>query len=316
MSIPIPKISHSLMLATVLALLALPSCSWAEKANEPAPVKTSEELPMGSEATNEADEALVAESENDADKRRESILTEATEALKQTKEALNALEEKRTEDALEALAVTTGKLELIVAREPDLALAPTDVAVTYREILASNDSVEKVIESALHALDDGRVQDARYLLDDMGSEIVTTVTELPLVTYAAAIKEIAPLIDAGEIERAKQELEAVLQTVVLTDYVTPLPYLRAEQLLDSAQVLAKNSDRSEEQNEELSSQLAQVRENLKLGEILGYGRRDNYAPLYTELDQIEEKTRDGKHGKGVFDIVRSTMSNWWDLIAS
>jgi len=271
---------------------------------------------MGSEATNEADEALVAESEKDADKRRESILTEATEALEQTEEALKALEEKRTVDALEALAVTTGKLELIVAREPDLALAPTDVAVTYREILASNDSVEKVIESAQEALDDGRVQDARYLLDDMGSEIVTTVTQLPLVTYAAAIKEIAPLIDAGEIERAKQELEAVLQTVVLTDYVTPLPYLRAEQLLDSAEVLAENSDRSEEQNEELSRQLAQVRENLELGEILGYGSTDNYAPLYAELDQIEEKTRDGKHGKGVFDTVRSTMSDWWDSIAS
>ena len=221
-------------------------------------------------------------------------MAEATEALKQTEQALKALEEERIENALSALAVTTGKLELIVAREPDLALAPTDVSVTYHDILASNDDIERLIDSAEDALDDGRVQDARRLLNDMGSEIVTTVTELPLETYAAAIKKIAPMIDVGEIKQAKQDLETVLQTVVLTDYVTPLPYVRAEQWLKSAEELAEMSERSEKQNEELASLLVEVRKNMELGELLGYGNSDSYASLHDELDQIEEKTSEGK----------------------
>ncbi len=212
--------------------------------------------------------------------------------------------------------IATGKLDLLIAREPDLALTPTDVAVTYRDIVASKDDIKTVIYAAEDALDDGRVQDARQLLTGMGSEIVTTVTELPLVAYTAAIKEIAPLIDAGEFEQAKLELEAVLKTVVLTDYVTPLPYLRAEELLKQAEELAEVSDRSEEQNEELAGKLAEVRKNLELGEILGYGSSDSYESLRTDLDQIEEKTSDGKHGKGIFDKMRDTMSELWTSVTS
>lgn len=191
---------------------------------------------------------------------------------------MHTLEEKRTDDALEALSIATGKLDLLIAREPDLALAPTDVAVTYRDIVASNDDIKTVIDAAEDALDDGRVQDARQLLTGMGSEIVITVTELPLVAYTAAIKEIAPLIDAGEFDQTKLELEAILKTVVLTDYVTPLPYLRAEELLKQAEELAELSGRSEEQN--------------------------------------EEKTSDGKHGKGIFDKMRDTMSELWTSVTS
>ena len=59
------KISHALILA---AFLALPSCAWAEQRSEPAGVTETEELHIGSEASNEADEALVAGSEIEADK--------------------------------------------------------------------------------------------------------------------------------------------------------------------------------------------------------------------------------------------------------
>ena len=316
MTILTRNFAHSMTLAVIIALLTLPSCSWAEKATELTPKTKAEELSISSEASNEVDEALVEESEKNADKRRESILAEATQALEQTEQALKALEEKRTDDALEALAIATGKLDLLIAREPDLALAPTDVSVTYRDIVASNDDIETMIEAAEDALDDGRVQDARQLLTGMGSEIVTTVTELPLVAYTAAIKEIAPLIDAGEFDQAKLDLESVLKTVVLTDYVTPLPYLRAEELLKQAEELTELSDRSEEQNDELTGLLAEVRKNLELGEMLGYGSGNNYESLRTELDQIEEKTSDGKHGKGIFDKMSDTMSELWTSITS
>ena len=316
MTILTRNFSHSITLAVVIALLTLPSCSWAENATELTPETKTVELSISSEASNEVDEALVAESEKDADNRREAILAEATQALEQTEQALKALEEKRTDDALEALATATGKLDLLIAREPDLALAPTDVSVTYRDILASNDDIETMIEAAEDALDDGRVQDARQLLTGMGSEIVTTVTELPLVAYTATIKEIAPLIDAEEFETAKLELESVLKTVVLTDYVTPLPYLRAEELLTQAEELAELSDRTKEKNQELNGLLAEVRKNLELGEMLGYGNGESYQSLRLELDQIEEKTSDGKHGKGIFDKMNDKMSELWTSITS
>jgi hypothetical protein len=304
------------MVGTVLLALAATACvSWADE-----PIKSetepAAELSAANEPTDEVEKEIVAKSEKDADKRRESILNEATDALERTEQALKALEEKRIDDALADLAIATGKLDLIVARDPSLALAPTDVAVTYREIFASNADIKAVINAADKALGEGRVQDARHMLSKLGSEVVTTVTQLPLATYPDAIKDIVPLIDDGEIELAKQELETALGTVVLTDYVTPLPYLRAEQMLTQAEKLAETSERSDEQNEELASILSAVREELNLGELLGYGTEGNYASLYEELDKIEGKTSDGKHGKGFFDQMTNRMAEWWSSLTN
>lgn len=279
-----------------------------------------EDEPVDAKAMNEASASVASEVEAEADKataeRRQKIIQEAVETIAHTKNALTALEEERIDDALEALALTTGKLELIVAREPELALAPTDVAIITRDLYATPAAIQMAIDRAEDALANGKVQEARHILDGLGSELVFSVTNLPLATYPDAIKAITPLIDDGKIEEAKQSLHAVLNTLVVTDHIVPLPVLRSEALLERAEELAEKSDRTDAENGELSNKLAAVRNQLEMAELLGYGDDEDFERLYAQLDDIEEKTEDGKSGGGFFDRLKSSMSELWGSIFS
>lgn len=268
------------------------------------------------ETTDSVEQVVQAETDKQAAQRRKAILQEAVDALAQTKEALTALEEERVDDALEALAVTTGKLELIVAREPTLALAPTDVSISTHDLYATKDAVQSAIDRAEDAIEDGDVQTARRILNGLGSEMVISVTNLPLATYPAAIKAISPLIDDGEIEEAKSSLQAALNTVVVIDHVVPLPVLRSDALLERAEELAENPERTEAENEELANHLAAVRNQLEMAQVLGYGDRSDYKPLYAQLEEIEKQTKDGRSEQGLFDQIKASMTDLWESIFS
>lgn len=261
------------------------------------------------EATESVEEQVESSTADEMANRRMEILQEAVDALAQTNEALTALEDGRTEDALEALALTTGKLELIVAREPTLALAPTGIAVASHDIYGSPEAIENAIERAVDALDGGRVQAARRILDGLASEYIITVTNLPLASYPDAIKAITPLIDDGKFEEAKNGLRTALSTVVLVDHVVPLPVLRTEALLERAEELAENTERADEENTELDNHLAAVRNQLEMAELLGYGEDGDFEPLHAQLDEIAAKTEDGKSGEGFFDRFRDYFSS-------
>lgn len=267
-------------------------------------------------ATEDVEKDVQNEANKQAAERRNAILKEAVDALAQTKVALKALDEERIDEALDALAMTTGKLELIVARDPGLALAPTDMTVTTHDLFATPETIEDAIERSEEAIEDGNIQEARRILDALGSELIITVFNLPLATYPDAIKAITPLIDAGEIEQAKRGLEAALNTLVVRDHVIPLPVMRSEALIDRAEELAKNDERSDAENEELRGNLAEARKQLEMAQLLGYGDRKDYKPLYAQLDAIGEDLEDGQNTEGYFEKMRSSMSDLWDSIFS
>jgi len=271
-------------------------------------------LPAGpqqkSAATESVQPQVDEQSAKTAEERRKEIIAEATAALAETQNALKALDEKNTEEALAALERTTGKLELILARDPSLALAPVDVEVLTYDLLANLDTVKAMIHDAENLLEDGNVQMARPLVANLASEIVFRTTSVPLATYPDAIKAITPLIDAGKLDEAKAELQAALNTlVVTTDEVIPLPTLRAEWLLKKAEALAESEERTVKENETMADLLADARTQLKMAELLGYGNEKSFQPMYEQLDQIEAKLAGGKGGKGWFDKIKEQLSD-------
>ena len=268
------------------------------------------------ESTDAVQQEVQVETDKQVNERRKKIVQEAVDALAQTKDALIALEEERVEDALEALALTTGKLELIVAREPSLALAPTDTTISTRDVYGSPEAIKGAIKRAEDAIDDGRIQSARHILEGLGSELVLTVINLPLATYPDAIKAITPMIDDGKIEEAKNSLQATLNTLVLTNHVVPLPILRSEALLERAETLAEKEERSDAENEELAGYLLAARNHLEMAQLLGYGDKKDYKPLYGQLDEIREATADGRASKDIFDTMKAAMSNLWESVFS
>ncbi len=239
---------------------------------------------------------------------RKKLLAEAALAIDDTKKALAFLDKKNSKEALAALERVTGKLELIISREPGLALAPIDMNVAVQDLLADPDTVKVILKEARDLLGDGEVQKARPLLANLSSEMVFSTINIPLATYPQAIKAVARLIDENMLNEAKTALEAALSTLVVTDVIIPLPVVRAELLLKEAEKLAENSSRSEKDNESLSNQLSEARKQVRLAEVLGYGQKKTYKPIYEQIDQIEKKSRGGKSGRGWFDNIKKKVS--------
>ncbi|APL73681.1 heat resistance protein YfdX2 [Escherichia coli] len=260
------------------------------------------------EVVTEVQPEVQKETDSQAADKRKQVLDEAVSALALTKSALAALDEKESARALATLAEVTGKLELIVAREPTLALAPVDVRTIVHDLFANTETVEAMTDEALDALKHGEVQRARRVLALLASEIVITVTNIPLASYPAAVKAVVPLIDQGKIEEAKAALQSALSTLVEERSVLPLPVLRAKLLLKRAEPLVEDGQRSEASNERLETLLNEARQQLEMAELLGYGKRKDFEPLYAELKKIKEKTGGGGFGKGWLDEVKAKLS--------
>jgi hypothetical protein len=79
---------------------------------------------------------------------RAELLQDAVSALQETQNALAALDNKDGKAATAALERATGKLEIVLARNPSLALAPVDVSVISYDVLGSVDAVKALRKSA------------------------------------------------------------------------------------------------------------------------------------------------------------------------
>jgi hypothetical protein len=270
--------------------------------------------PKNKETQHVAPQVQAQVEKSEAEKRAQ-LLKDAQAAVDQTHNALDALDQGKKDEALADLEQVTGKLDLILARDPKLALAPVGVSTVITDVYAGPDTAKEAVGQARALLDNGDVQQARALLDGLASEADMEVTNIPLATYPEAIKAIAPLIDAGKIDEAKTRLTAALNTLVIETYVTPLPTVRAKAILDDAETLAEKSGRSQEDNKKLHNQIEAAREQLKLGQVLGYGSKQAYKPLYDELDNIEKKTEGGKSGVGFFDQIQELLTSFRDRIS-
>ncbi|MDB2705018.1 YfdX family protein [Pseudomonadota bacterium] len=240
--------------------------------------------------------------------KRKKLVADATSALNEANNALKFLEQKKTDEALDALARATGKLELVVARDPKLALAPVNVSVQSFDLFATPETTKAYISLAKELMDDGDIQKVRPLIENLASEVVIRTTNIPLATYPSAIKKVTPLIDDGKIDEAKAALQAALNTLVITDKVIPLPVLRAEIFLEEAEKLAENKKRSDEESDKLAAYLADTKAQLEMADLLGYGDKKAFKPMFKQLREIEQKTEDKSSGKGWFKKIRQQIS--------
>lgn len=242
--------------------------------------------------------------------RRQAMMAEAHAALDETNKALLALDEKNSQDALDALARATGKLELLVARDPELALAPIDVSLVTHDLYATPEAIRTARSKAGKFLKEGKVQEARSILAGLASEIVIRVTNLPLSTYPEAIKAVSPLIDAGKIDEARSALQAALHTVVITDQVISLPVIRASAALDEAQSLTEGKTVADEKKEEVKNLLDSARRNLEMAELLGYGTKEEHKRFRQDMADLQKKIGEDAATAGNFARLRKSLSEF------
>ena len=147
--------------------------------------------------------------------KRRTLVAEAMSAVQETEAALASLAAGKSDDAIAALERATGKLDIVLAADPNLALAPVDVRATVHDVIATPEAVTALRQRAEAALDNGRLQDARHMIADLASEHVISVTSLPLplVRAEALLDSARPLAEkaqraTGESDQLRRLLDA------------------------------------------------------------------------------------------------------------
>src|SRR5271165_5222481 len=80
-------------------------------------------LPTAVFAAAQAAPKAAPEIQDQTQEKRKALMADATSAIGETQNALKQLDEGKKQDALAALERATGKLEIILARDPSLTLA-------------------------------------------------------------------------------------------------------------------------------------------------------------------------------------------------
>lgn len=242
------------------------------------------------------------------EEKERKIANEANEAMLGTQQALEALEKNDSKKAMSILQAVSGKLDILLAKDPSLALIPADLETDVIDFQGDAKAVEKVRDEADDFLEAGNLQGAREILAGLASEIRITTISIPLGSFPVAIKDAVALIDKGKATEAASVLDQVLNMLVKTTEVIPLPILRAEALLDEAAELEHKKDLSKEKSRaEIQKLTDAAKDKLTLAEQLGYGGKDDYKILYTEIDAIKE-TLHSKQSADTWEKIKRHLS--------
>jgi YfdX protein len=267
-------------------------------------------LPTAVFADNKAPAKPEAQAQNPTEEKRKTLLADATSAIQETQTALKQLDDGKKKEALAALERATGKLDIILARDPTLTLAPAGVNVITVDLQGGIEVVKALRKQIEDLMDAGRLQEARRLMGSLASETVVSLSNIPLATYPAAIKNAAKLIDQNKLDDAKGVLQAALNTQVVTETIIPLPVVNAQTSLKEAEVLAEKKDRTTEANNRLKASLENARRQLERAQALGYGKKRDFETLYQQLKDIDQKTADNKFGIGFFDKIKASIAGF------
>jgi len=247
----------------------------------------------------------VENAQNDyVDQRIEKIAQEAVESVKLIADVIELVEEKNKDKALEEIANILGKLEVLIARDPNLQLVPVDVSEEVIDYNGSVEDVEVVKLEVVSLIKRGEVQLARDLMLNLASELDIYVTALPIGSYPIILKAIVPLIEQEKYEEAKKFLIEALETLVIEKIVIPLPILRAEQAIIKANELANKDNPNKD---ELNELLAYAKEQLKLAEALGY--KADYKDLFEEIEKLETILKGDESTKDIFKALKEKLSS-------
>ena len=199
-------------------------------------------------------------------------------------------------------------VELLVARDPSVALLPVEVATVTRDLIADLKMIKFHKKIAEEAIEDDYLQVARHAIADMASEVEISTVSVPLATYPDAMKLAAVLLDADKMEEAKVALFTALNTMVIEKEIIPLPILRAEVMIVAAQT---EDAKDEDKKKAVLNLLENAEYQLILAEELGYGKRDKeYKELNKAIKEIKDSVNEDKDSQGLFDKLKNKLKKF------
>jgi murein L,D-transpeptidase YcbB/YkuD len=228
---------------------------------------------------------------------------EAIAAIQQTERALTAIAEGRIEEALAAIEQATGKINILLSRNPATALIPVNVQVNV--IDTAPQSISDIVllrDAADAALEINDLPAARTLLDSLRSEIRVRSYNLPLATYPVALQRAARLLDQKNTGEAGTVLLIALNTLAVIDQVTPLPLLLAREAVNQAQA-TNDKDVAQKLLEAADDQLVRLME-------LGYTPDNSeYSALRDEIKNLRKQLKGNEDTTSLFSRIKEKLAS-------
>jgi hypothetical protein len=228
---------------------------------------------------------------------------DAIAAVGFTGEAIKLITENKKDDALASIERATGKINILIARNPASALIPVSVEVVVIDTAPVDSKViDQIVQRATDATKHRELPLARILLASLVSELRIGTSSLPLATYPGALQQAAQLLDQGKNQDAGKVLLTALNTLVMVDHVIPLPLILAQAAIDAA-----NSQR---QNKDIALTLLKTARNeANRSRLLGYLSSDSeYKGLDDEISSLESAINGKGDTSSMFSHLRDRIS--------
>ena len=250
----------------------------------------------------------VEQQRKEAEQKAEKTLDkEAIAALEDTTKAIKAISDNKIDEALAAIERATGKINILLARNPATALIPVALQVEVVEAAPLDLHAIKARAKAAELAVDGKdYPAARVLLDGLTSEIRVRTSNLPLATYPAAMKEAARLLDQKKTKEANTILLTALNTLAVIDLVTPLPLALAQTAIHEAQTLR------EKDKDKAQKLLAVAKNELERAKALGYAGNDpTYAAMNSSISSIEKQLKGNEDTDSSFAKLKEMVTSFF-----
>ncbi len=257
-----------------------------------------------------------ANAQSDIEKERQQARRDATKsldddavsAIQETQAAVKAISESKTQDAISHIESATGKINVLLARNPADALIPVDVSVDV--IDAAPADIKEITRrgaAAQLAVEQRDYPAARVLLMGLVSELRVRTYNLPLATYPVAMQEAAKLLDQKKDKEAQAILRTALETLVVVDRSTPIPVIVSQAAVKDAEEEAKTDKPAAQRL------LAVAKDELERAQALGYAGQD---PTYSELSQAISNLDGQLNGNSSNEETASAFDKLKEKIAS
>jgi tetratricopeptide (TPR) repeat protein len=254
---------------------------------------------INAQSSEEVNRETVHQAKVDAKSHYVKLIEEAVNALALTQKVLIELNNHNIEGAIKTLEDAIGKLEVVLANKNAPKLLPVDNKVIAIEYAGDLETLKKSVEKVKELINDGKLQDARLLLNTLQSQINILTVSIPLITYPDALKLAAKYLHEGKVAEAAVILETALSTLVEEKVVIPLPILKAEGLIKAASVIAKKD------KEQALKHLEQAKRELAIAETLGYISESDttYKMLATAIEEIEKEIKGKNEAEKLFEAL-------------
>ena len=221
--------------------------------------------------------------------RHQEIKLEALAAVTGAQNALIALKNSDAKRALILLNDASKQMDMLLAKHPPSNLMPVIIDADIYDFDSDTKQVEKLTETANELLADHRVQAARQLLDQLVSEIHVTTISMPLGSFSMGVKDATvALTSTGNEEKAEDILYEVLNRLVKTVEIMPIPILKAQDILAEATQLEHANDQPMDVRRiKVLTLYDAANEKLKFAEMLGYGTKVDYTEVYDAIDEMK-----------------------------